>query len=66
MAQGGAGADCGNDAGPFLPLGRVVHIPFSDLEQERRQDLPRRLQSFGKATETSSSLEAVAPPRVAE
>jgi hypothetical protein len=38
MAQEGPGADCGSDARPFLPLGRVVRIPFSDLEQERRQD----------------------------
>jgi hypothetical protein len=52
MAQGGAGADCGSDAGPpFLPLGRVVRIPFSDLEQERGR-IASALQSFGKATET--------------
>jgi len=31
MAQEGPGADCGSDARPFLPLGRVVRIPFSDL-----------------------------------
>ena len=38
MAQEGPGADCGSDARPFLPLGRVIRIPFSDLQQERWQD----------------------------
>jgi hypothetical protein len=38
MAQEGPGADCGNDARPFLPFGRVIRIPFSDLQQERWQD----------------------------
>ena len=38
MAQEGPGADCGSDARPFLPLGRVARVPFPDLEQERWQD----------------------------
>ena len=52
MAQEGPGADCGSDARPFLPLGRVIRIPFSDLEQERWQDCLGGLPSFGTATET--------------